>query len=225
MNLPSTPSAGSIVGLGAGGHARVVLEILQCTPGAPILGLLDPDPALHGRTVMGVPVLGSDERLPEMRAQGATGFFLGAGAAGSLVVRTRTREAALAAGLLPVDAIHPRAWISPAAAWAPGLTAMAQAVVHPGARLGTQVVVNTGAIVEHDCVIGDLVYLSPAACLLGGCEVGDYAFLGAGCTIRQGLRIGEHAVVGAGAVVLKDVPPFTTVVGNPARALPPRTRP
>ncbi len=222
MNPAPTPSSGSLVGLGAGGHARVVLEILQVAPVAPILGLLDPDPDLHGRLLQGVPVLGGDALLVDLRSRGVTHFFLGAGAAGSLAVRERTHQAALAAGLLPVDALHPRAWISPSAAWATGLTAMAQAVVHPGARLGTQVVVNTGAIVEHDCRVGDLAYLAPAACLLGGCEVGAGAFLGAGCIIKQGLRIGEHAVIGAGAVVLEDVPPFTTVVGNPARTLRPR---
>jgi acetyltransferase-like isoleucine patch superfamily enzyme len=47
------------------------------------------------------------------------------------------------------------------------------------------------------------------------------ASIGTGATILPGVTIGEHALVGAGAVVTGDVPPGVTVVGNPARPLPP----
>ncbi len=50
-------------------------------------------------------------------------------------------------------------------------------------------------------------------------EIGDDAWLGAGCIIFPGIRIGCGAVVGAGAVVNRDVPPYTIVVGNPAKQL------
>jgi UDP-2-acetamido-3-amino-2,3-dideoxy-glucuronate N-acetyltransferase len=49
--------------------------------------------------------------------------------------------------------------------------------------------------------------------------VADGASIGSGATILCGVRIGERALVGAGAVVTKDVPAGTTVVGNPAVAL------
>jgi UDP-2-acetamido-3-amino-2,3-dideoxy-glucuronate N-acetyltransferase len=49
--------------------------------------------------------------------------------------------------------------------------------------------------------------------------VGFRASLGSGAVILGGLTIGEGALVGAGAVVTKDVPPFATMVGNPARVV------
>ena len=49
--------------------------------------------------------------------------------------------------------------------------------------------------------------------------VGDNASIGANATILPGITIGKNAVIGAGSVVTKDVPPDTTVVGNPARLL------
>lgn len=49
------------------------------------------------------------------------------------------------------------------------------------------------------------------------------AAIGSNATIMCGITIGEGALVGAGAVVTKDVPPNTIVVGNPARVLRPRT--
>jgi acetyltransferase-like isoleucine patch superfamily enzyme len=81
--------------------------------------------------------------------------------------------------------------------------------------------VNTAAIIEHDCVIGDHVHISPGVALGGGVRIGALAHLGLGAIALPGAAIGERAVVGAGSVVLKTVPPATTVVGVPARVLAP----
>ena len=78
--------------------------------------------------------------------------------------------------------------------------------------------------VEHDCVIGDFVTFAPRVSCNGNVRIGDHVYIGTGAVIRQGtadspLVIGEGAVIGMGAVVTKDVPPHTTVVGNPARPM------
>lgn len=81
---------------------------------------------------------------------------------------------------------------------------------------------NIYSYVAHDCVIGDYVTFAPNVHCNGNVHIGNHAYIGTGAILRQGasdkpLVIGEGAVVGMGAVVTKDVPPFTTVVGNPAR--------
>ena len=83
---------------------------------------------------------------------------------------------------------------------------------------------NLYTYVEHDCVIGDFVTFAPGAKCNGNVHIGDQAYIGSGAVIRQGsaekpLRIGAAATIGAGAVVLNDVPPGATVVGNPATIL------
>jgi len=45
------------------------------------------------------------------------------------------------------------------------------------------------------------------------------ASIGSGSTLLCGITVGEHAIVGAGSVVTKDVPPYSVVVGNPAKVL------
>lgn len=81
---------------------------------------------------------------------------------------------------------------------------------------------NIYSYVAHGCVVGDFVTLAPGVMLNGNVRVEDHAYIGTGAIIKQGtpqnpLVIGKGAVVGMGAVVTKDVEPYTTVIGNPAR--------
>jgi len=91
-------------------------------------------------------------------------------------------------------------------------------------RIGDHFHANLYSYVEHDCIIGDYVTFAPGVKCNGNVHIEDHAYLGAGAVIRQGeagepLRIGAGAVIGMGAVVTRDVPAGTTVVGNPARPL------
>ena len=83
---------------------------------------------------------------------------------------------------------------------------------------------NLYSYVEHDCVIGDFVTFAPGVKCNGNIVIEDHAYLGSGCVIRQGtlgnpMVIGKGAVVGMGAVVTKNVPAGTTVVGCPAKPI------
>lgn len=83
---------------------------------------------------------------------------------------------------------------------------------------------NIYSYVAHDCVIGDFVTFAPGVRCNGRVHIEDYAYIGTNAVIREGspgkpLRIGKGAVVGMGAVVTKDVPAGSTVVGNPARLM------
>ena len=208
-----------VIGLGSGGHAKVVIEILRCHEAYELVGLLDPKKELWGKHVLGVPVLGDDSLLSTLPDDGVGHFFVGLGGTGDTKPRQRLYELAVHCGLKPVDAIHPRAVISPSAELGAGVTVVADAVINACARLGVNVIVNTGAVVEHDCVIGDHVHIATGAQLASTVQVGRGVHIGAGATVRQCITIGERAIIGVGAVVVKDVSPHTVVVGVPARPL------
>ncbi len=208
-----------IVGLGAGGHAKGMIEILQMAERFNLVGLLDPNEKLHGTEILGVPVLGADDLLPKLKQEGVRHFFIGLGGSGDNTPRKRLFELALDHGIEPVDVIHSRAVVSLSAELAPGTVIMAGAVVNACSRVGQNVILNTNTVVEHDCEIGDHVHISTGANLASTVIVGDGAHIGAGAVIRQCVSIGENAIVGAGAVVVKEVFPGQVVIGSPARPL------
>jgi UDP-perosamine 4-acetyltransferase len=211
-----------VIGLGAGGHARVLIEALRFDDKFEVIGLLDSNPELAGTEVLGVPVLGTDDNLPDLGKK-VQHFMVGLGSTGHVTSRIRLYERAVGLGMLPINVIHPRALISPSATFGDGIAVLAGAIINACVVLGVDVIVNTGAILEHDAIVGDHVHVATGARLCGGVQIGREAHIGAGSTIIQEVHVGDQAIVGAGAVVIHNVPPGVTVAGVPARTIrPPR---
>ena len=83
-------------------------------------------------------------------------------------------------------------------------------------RLGDDNWVMAYVHLAHDSVIGSHTILANSAQLAGHVHVGDYAIVGGMTGVHQFCRIGAHAITGAGSVVLADVPPYVTAMGNTA---------
>jgi UDP-perosamine 4-acetyltransferase len=207
-----------VIGLGAGGHAKAVLDTLEAVGGFDVIGLLDVRSELWGSSVFGVPVLGGDELLDEYRDR-SRHVFIGLGIADDSEPRRRLWDVARSHGYEVVSAVHPAAVVSPSARIGAGETLFATCVVGADAELGEDVIVNSGAIVEHDCRVSDHAHIAVGAVLASGVDVGEGAHVGAGATVLQGISIGARSVVGAGSVVVRDVEAGSVVAGVPARIL------
>ncbi len=208
-----------VVGLGAGGHAKVLIEIILQYPEVELVGLLDPDAKLHGTEVLNVKVLGDDNLLAHLVEKGITHFFVGLGGTGNNRPRRKLYEFGIRQGCKSLQVIHSSAIVSPSVSLGDGVEIMAGTIINANARVGSNVIVNSGAVVEHDCRLGDHVHVASGALLASSVTVGDEAHIGTGATIRQCIRIGERVIVGAGAVVVKDVEPDVMVAGVPARPI------
>jgi sugar O-acyltransferase (sialic acid O-acetyltransferase NeuD family) len=204
-----------VILVGAGGHARVLLDALSLS-GKAILGLVDANPALIGRKILGFEVLGGDEAL-RRHAPGTIRLVNAIGSASSMERRRSVYEAWRRAGHSFASVQHPGAIVSRHAIAAAGVQVMAGAVVQASAIIGENTIVNTGATVDHDCDVGAHVHLAPGVTLSGNVQVGDSTHVGAGATVIQGVRIGARCTIAAGAVVLSDVADGTTVAGVPAK--------
>ena len=73
--------------------------------------------------------------------------------------------------------------------------------------------------VGHDCVLGDQVIMANNAAVSGHCRVGDHANFGGYAGVPQYRNIGAHSHIAGMSLVLKDVPAYMTVMGNPAAAI------
>ena len=205
--------------LGAGGHARVIIDCVNKLNEIEILALTDPDESLWEKYLYDIPIIGDDTVLPNLKSRGADYFIVGVGSTRNNQIRKELFELGLLSGLLPLTIIHPSAIISSFSKIGSGTQIMAGAIINSGTIIGDNVIVNSGAIVEHDCVIGNHVHIATGATLSGTIKVGNMAHIGTGASIRQSINIGVRAVIGAGAVIVKDVPANTTYVGNPARPI------
>jgi sugar O-acyltransferase (sialic acid O-acetyltransferase NeuD family) len=205
-----------IVIIGAGGHGRVVLDILYASKHYHVRGFLDSNKNLHGQFVDGVSVLGDVAMLDGLRDAGVAGAIVAIGENS-----TRKFYASVVAkhGLQLINAIHPTASLARTVSIGSNVVIAAGAMVCVHATVSDSAILNTGCIVEHECEIGQAAHICPGVRLAGHVTVGPVAFVGIGAVVIQGLTIGQAAVIGAGSVVLRDVPPYTTCVGQPARVI------
>ena len=201
---------------GAGGHARVIADLLACYQDrmvALIDGHVGQSPMAEVPLLQGLPDL---DRWLALQEAGTDLF--GAVAIGRCGPdRMNCLQALQARGMTTPALLHPGASVSRFCSIGPGSHILAQAVVAAAAQIGAACIVNHRASVDHECVLDEGVHVAPGATLCGCVQIGKNVFVGAGAVILPRLQVGEGAVIGAGAVVTRDVPAGAIVVGNPAR--------
>ena len=202
-----------IVVIGAGGHAKVCVELLRAA-GESVAYCV----GAHGGAAecSGVAVLYGDENIKRLWDEGYEVAFI---ALGSNDLRDRLAQTVLKQGFRLVNAVSPAACVSPSARLGVGVAIMAGAVVNAEAVIGDLAIINTGATVDHDCRVGRAAHIAPQCALAGCVTVGAGSFLGIGCKVVPEMSIGENAVLGAGSVVISNIPAMATAVGVPARII------
>lgn len=216
IDSPRRDSRTPCVIFGAGGHGRVVLDILLSARRYRPMGFLDSNPALHGRRIDGLPILGGLSALSGLASQGINSIIIAVGDNG---VRRGLAEEVDAAGFELINAIHPSAYLAHNVSLGRNVVVAAGALVCAHCQVGDSVILNTGCIIDHETMVGTGAHVCPGARVAGRVTIEAGAFVGIGATVLQCLRIGYDAVVGGGAVVTRDVEPITTVVGVPANTV------
>ena len=128
-------------------------------------------------------------------------------------------QTALEQGLELVSAVHP------------SVSIQADAIIHPGVWINTGchigykaevesgVIINTRTQIDHHNFLERCSQLDPAVTTAGNVTLRECCHVHMGAIVINRLEIGADAIVGAGAVVIRDVPPGSTVVGVPAQAI------
>ncbi|WP_039852649.1 acetyltransferase [Magnetospirillum fulvum] len=188
--------------IGAGGHARSCIDVIEMGGRFRIVGLIGTAPEV-GTEVLGYPVLGTDIDLPCLVAQFRTAAIT-LGQIKSPAARMRLFSAALAAGAELPAIVSPLAHVSRHAELGAGTIVLHRAVINAGARIGRNVIINTMALVEHDAEIGDHCHIATAAVINGGVRIGAETFIGSNASIRQEIQVGTGCVIGMGQRVVTD---------------------
>ncbi len=131
--------------------------------------------------------------------------------------------------------IYPRTWLNCVCGWAGEtyngklhlgrdvkigynvqISAALEITLEDGAAIGSGTVIMDHI---HDYRYRDIPIFEAPLAKLAAVRIGKGSFLGVHCFVGPGVEIGEHAIVSANAVVLRDVPAYSIVAGNPARAV------
>lgn len=201
-----------VVIIGAGGHAKVIADIIVKS-GNRVYGFLD-DNLEIGATIANneqFKIIGKIEKINKLKENTNLEFVI---AIGDNTVRKNIAENY---NVKYYTAIHPSSIIALDVSIEEGTVVMANTVINTSAKIGRHCIVNTGAIIEHDNIIENYVHVSPNATLSGTVKVGTMTHIGSGAAIKNNINICNNCIIGVGAVVVKDIKEPGVYVGVPAR--------
>jgi sugar O-acyltransferase (sialic acid O-acetyltransferase NeuD family) len=196
--------------LGTGVHSLEMAEIAErinrAQPTWTLLGFVSATAAQVGEVRNGYPVLGSLEAVAQHPEA-------------CLVPDNEWPRSAELPRYRLVSLVDPSAFVSRTASIGLGCVVYPHCFIGLGAKLGDFVFCLSGCAISHDDALEDGVVLASNVTLAGGVHVEPGCYLGQACSVRENVRIGRASLIGMGAVVTKDVPPNSVMVGNPARRL------
>jgi sugar O-acyltransferase (sialic acid O-acetyltransferase NeuD family) len=189
--------------IGAGGHAKVIIEIIEQMDGT-ISFINDPASSVH-----------------ELHGYPVTTELPGADAGVVIAVGNNYTRRNIASGMKNTfaTAIHPKANLSSRCTVGKGTVVMAGATINSDTQIGEHCIINTNASIDHDCRIGNFVHISPGASLAGNVTVEEGTHVGIGASVIPGIHIGKWTTIGAGAAIVNDVPDHAVVVGVPGKII------
>lgn len=201
--------------LGAGGTAFDLIDIAKamnkCELQWNILGYLDDNKELHGKSVYGFPVLGSITQSGSFK----NAYFASSiGDAYRPQLRKTVRDKVPFTNEKFASLIHPTAIISETASIEPGAVIYGYVTLSGAVHVGHDVFLCGNTFLGHECVIGNHCVLSVGNFLASDVHIGDCCYLGVGVMIRHQMKIGENCLIGMGTRVVKSVPPNSKIINR-----------
>ena len=198
---------------GAGGHARVIYEIIKTCTNFSVVGFMDDNKQRSGENFLGYELITDMSKFENLNSElNIRKIFIAVG-------ENAIRET-IAKKMLDFEfpiIIHSNAIVGGDVKIGAGTVIMPGVVIEPGAVIGEHCILNNGAIVGHGCRIADYCHISGNAVVSGEVIIGEGSLVAIGSCITPRVNIGKQCLIGAGSVVSRDIPDGTKMVGNPAR--------
>lgn len=205
-----------LIVVGAGGHARSVLDIaLQNGNFSEVVCLDSAYP--KKKQVEGleeIQIIGTDSDLEPLYHQGYRNIFV---ALGDNKLRHKLFYRVCSIGYEPVNIISCYAVISPKVKLGKGICIMAGAVINVNTTIEDNCIINTHSSIDHDCYISESCHIAPGVTFSGNVNVGEGTWIGTGTSAIDNISIGSWSFVGAGSVIVNDLESSTLYYGVPAK--------
>lgn len=208
------PDSKPVIIIGAGDHAKVLLDILL-EQDVTVIGLTDKSIS-KGTCIYGVPVIGDDSEILKYKTDEIE-LVNGIGSVGNTSIRQKVFSSLKEKGYFFRSVIHEASIVSKRAKLGEGIQLLAGAIVNIEAEIDDNTIINTKASIDHGCVIGKHCHIAPGCSFSGCVRIGDCTHIGTGTSIIQGINIGKNVLIGAGSVVINDVSDNEKAFGVPAR--------
>jgi len=188
-----------IVLIGAGGHCKSVIDVIEKDGYFEIIGILDKN-YKSLKNVLGYPILGDDSLLTSIKKK-CDNAFVSIGSSELSNLREEKYNFLKKVGFRVPSIISPNAYVSDHSKIGTGTIIMHFAQVNADSEVGVNCIINSGSLIEHDSFIGDHSHVSTNAVINGNVEVGRGCFIGSNSTIKHGITIKEKSFIKASSLI------------------------
>ena len=195
--------------IGAGGHARSCIDVIETINQYEIVGLIEKDNSLTSAN-LGYPIIGTDDDLKVLRQQ-VKNALITVGQIKSPKIRIKLYQLLKELDFTLPVIVSPHAYVSKHAQIGEGTIIMHGAIVNANAKIGKNCIINNKSLIEHDAIIGDHCHIATGATINGEVSVGNKTFFGSGAITKQCISIGNNCIIGAGAIIKNDIKPNQVV--------------
>lgn len=194
---------------------RMVMSVKRASTDFDPIGFVDNDPEKSGLSFCGLPILGTVDSLSALIDEQTriVNLITGTTTARYLVTLDAVRQ-----GAILTNFIHPSVDLT-MTRWGLGNYIQEGVIAQAEVEVGDNSSIHMGSLIGHESKIGNSVFIAHAVSISGCCDIGDGCFIGTNATVLPRTKIGKWSIIGAGAVVTRDVPDYSVVVGNPARII------
>ena len=193
--------------IGAGGHAKIIVDLVNTLSIYKIIGFYDDNPKAK---LYDIKHLGNTKNIDKSIENAIIGV-------GNNETRKKIYEQNK--NVKWCSLVHPNSTVSRHATILPGSVVCAGAIIQTDVTIGKHCIVNTNCNIDHESMIGDFTSICPSATICGQVNIGDSVFIGANATIIERIKIGNNCIIGAGSVIINDIKNDCKVVGNPGRII------
>lgn len=209
-----------IIIIGAGGHALILIDIIERTKSFRIAGIIGSDKE-SAKNIMGYSVYPGDKYLDFFYNQGIRHIGIGVGGYSDNLGRKRVYQKVKALGYNVPNLIDPSAVVSKTVVMGDAVVVFAGVVINTGVSIGNNVIIATSSSIDHETSIEDHVLISAGVTVGAGDRIGEASLIALGSKIISRVNICPETLVGAGAVVTKNITEPGTYLGIPARKVSP----